>query len=74
MPRIVKGGIDSPAPHNSHTPLPAIHRTFGMMKLLDRYILTRFLTVFAGALLVFITVFTVADLVERVDTTTLTSS
>ncbi len=48
-------------------PPPAFHRTFAMMKLLDRYILTRFLTVFAGALLVFITVFTVADLVENMD-------
>ncbi|MBA7713121.1 hypothetical protein ES703_122120 [subsurface metagenome] len=43
-------------------------RTFGIMfKLLDRYVLTRFLSILMGAMVAFVTVFLVVDVVENMD-------
>lgn len=43
-------------------------RTFDIMfKLLDRYVLTRFLSILMGAMVAFVTVFLVVDVVENMD-------
>ncbi|MEE9163069.1 MAG: LptF/LptG family permease, partial [Candidatus Neomarinimicrobiota bacterium] len=39
----------------------------GMFKLLDRYVLSRFLGMFLGALVAFVIVFLVVDVVENLD-------